>query len=454
MRAEAVSELFDTILPRVVIMEAVRRLGVQKRARFLDPVELVIQLVLLGGTAEAGRLGAVLREYMDVTGRKLARSAAYRWFDEEFLALMKELVARALAYTQGAPVHLPGVLAGRTDWRVVDSTTVKLLRALVEDFPGTGDYAALKVHVELSLGCENVVDYSITPARRHDSVELVVDEKRRGTGLIVDLGYVSHKLLRACQEHDVQVVVRLKGGWKVFMDSAVKAGEMLDWKFPEAFAAYFDGGALPATLEVPLDVDVRLGGPNGTIVVRLVNIETPEGWRAYLTTVPRATHNAEAVAFLYRLRWGVELQNKLAKSGCQLDEIDAVKPVSAEILVHASMLASIIANGLAHLEHLHQGMVGEKVVKPKRPPHHAMLEWKCVRAAAARISALLAHPDAEHDGGWERVAGFLQHAAADPNWRRSPSPIDDAKGRNAEGRAFWRSRPTTPRVGARSGGLK
>lgn len=454
MRADAVSGLFEAILPREVILDAVRRLGVQKRVRFFDPVEMVIQLILLGGTAEAGRMGAAIRDYSDVVGKRVARSAAYRWFDEEFLALMRELSALALKYTDAAPRHLPGVLAGRRDWRVIDSTTVKLLRALAEDYPGTGDYAALKVHVELSLGCENVVDYHITPARRHDSAELQVDETRKGTGLIVDLGYVSHKLLKDCRDHDVQVVVRLKGGWKLFVDTAVKAGELADWEFPDSLAAHFDGVALPATLEVPLDIDVRLGDADGDIVARLVNVETPEGWRAYLTTVPRATHDAEAVAFLYGLRWGVELQNKLAKTGCQLDEIDAVKPVSAEVLVHASMLASIIANGLTHLEHVDQGLVGEKVVKLKRPPHHAMLMWKCVITSAPRIAALLAHPEATHEKGWDHVARFLEGLAQDPNWRASPSPIDDAKGRNAEGRAFWRSRPAKKRASTRGGGVK
>lgn len=445
VEAKSVRELFEAVLPREGILEAVRRLGVQKRERALEPAGMVMTLVMLGGTAEAGRIGAAVREYFDAGHPKVARSAYYRWFDEEFLALMRELSGKALSYTNGLPLHLPGVLAGRMDWRVVDSTTVKLDRALMNSFPGAGPYAALKVHVELSLGLENVVSYSITPARDHDAPHLVVDERLQGMGLIVDLGYVSHDLIRRCQKHDVHLVARLKDGWKVFLDTGVIAAEVGNWTFDDELLPHFEGVKLPSSLSGPLDVDVLLGSPGSTVRARLVNVETPEGFRAFITTVPRSTHDAEAISFLYRLRWSVELQNKLAKSGCQLDHIEGRRPVSVEILVHAAMLASILANALVHLEHLSQGLVGEETVRPKRPPHHAMLVWKCVVTSARRVADLLANPDGGQRLGWDHVAGLLTHGGQDPNWRSKPSPMDDAKGRNAEGRSYWRSRPVMAR---------
>jgi hypothetical protein len=65
------------VLPAEAIREAVVRLGVQKRRRDLDPVALTYSLVLQGGTWECA---------------------------------------------EKMPKHLPGILAGRTDWRAVDST--------------------------------------------------------------------------------------------------------------------------------------------------------------------------------------------------------------------------------------------------------------------------------------------------------------------------------------------
>lgn len=440
MQAGEVRELFETVLPYGFIQERAERLGVQKRRREFDPPLMVLALVLLGGTAEAGHIAAAVREYFDRGGTKVARSAYYRWFDQEFLTLMEELTERATDYLLKMPVHLPGVLAGRSDWRVLDSTTVRLSDRLREVYSGTGDYAALKVHVELSLGIENVVAWHITPAREHDSPHLIVDESRRGTGLIVDLGYVSHDLIRRCHEHDVHLVVRLKDGWNVFLDDEVIAGDVCDWTASDDIFECFDGTPLAQQMDQPLDVDVRMGPANNPVRARLVNVETPKGFRAYLTTVPRETHDAEAIAFLYQLRWSIELQNKLAKSGCQLDEITAERPVAVEILVHASMLASMIANAVAHLEHLDQGAVGDRVKRFKSPPLHAMLIWKCVVTGAWRIAHLLASPSPS-DKDWEFTARRLRDGGQDPNWRRTPSPIDDAKGRNAQGRAKWKRRP-------------
>ena len=121
---------------------------------------------------------------------------SYNVFDAEFLGLMEELQADAQTHVLAMPHSLPGSLAGRTDRRSFDSTTVKLTRALVETLSGTGDYTPLKVHAEMSLGTENAVDGHITDARRHDGPELTVNAFRAGTGLLVDLGYASHDLVR------------------------------------------------------------------------------------------------------------------------------------------------------------------------------------------------------------------------------------------------------------------
>ncbi len=254
MDGAATETLFKTILPYERIQSAAHRLGVVKRSRYLNPMTLVMSLVLNGGTAEAGRIAAALRDYVDRGEREVARSSSYKWFDAEFLALMEELVEDAQAHVLTMPHSLPGVLAGRTDWRAFDSTTVKLPRASAETFSGTGDYAALKVHVEMSLGVENVVAWHITEARRHDGPELTVDERRAGTGLLVDLGYVSHDLVRRCNQHDVHFVIRLKNGWKTFLDDRVFLRDVEQWRLPEEYLETFGESPLPATLEAELDI--------------------------------------------------------------------------------------------------------------------------------------------------------------------------------------------------------
>lgn len=445
MTGDALREMFERMLPLRTIEDAVRRLGVQERKRALDPVLLVYAAILMGGTEEAGRLAAVVREYKDRGGQKVARSASYRWFDDEFLALMRELKAHAIGYVLEMPMHLPGILRGRRDWRVIDSTVVRLPDALASTYPGTGNYASLKVHKEYSLGLENVVAWTITPGRRHDGPELVVDESRRGTGLIVDLGYAGFDLLRQCQEFDVHVVIRLKSGWKVYVDDSVGEDAHRRWVGAGDIALSADSPLVLTDRSDALDIDVTVGPDGDPIPMRLVGVPMDKEYAYFLTNVPRSTHTWDEIGMLYRLRWSIELDNKLVKSGCQLDEITSEKPISAEILVHASMIASMLANAICHLDHLAQGAVGERTVQLKRPPLHAMLVWKCIVTGAHRIAELLVgEPD---HAEWERRVGLFQHGGADWNWKRKPSAIDMVKGRTRSGRAWHgvraRTYPTT-----------
>ena len=103
MLADAIKQLFQVVFPVDELAELASRFGVQKRVRHLELDKLLIALVLNGGTSEAGRLAAVGREYVRQGGRKVAPSAFYRRFDEQFLKLMAELEGRLKAYVAVMP---------------------------------------------------------------------------------------------------------------------------------------------------------------------------------------------------------------------------------------------------------------------------------------------------------------------------------------------------------------
>jgi hypothetical protein len=119
-------------------------------------------------------------------------------------------------------VDLSGPLAGVQDWYIVDSTTVRVHDALHQEFPGTGEYAAIKVHTVLSVGCGAPVRYHFSPAREPDRRHLAIDASWRGYGPLADLGYASIARLRACETHGVSVVIRLKDHWKPTVDSIAR----------------------------------------------------------------------------------------------------------------------------------------------------------------------------------------------------------------------------------------
>jgi hypothetical protein len=429
MDEETLQTTVEQLLPSEVIREAVEALGVQERQRKRDVVALVYALVLTGGSPFFGYQAKALDTYVRLGAPRVSRAAFYQWFTGPFAALFAHLGQRACAWAASRPVHLPGPLAGVTDWRAFDSTTVKLPDELFEAFAGAGDYAALKVHKEYSLGTENVVDYSISAARDHDARHLVVDERRRGSGLVVDLGYASHDMLRACQRHDVKVIIRLKKGWHVWFDEGVDDATINDWLDDLALDSRFDLTQLEKRApDEPLDVDVTLGPPGATIRMRLVSVPTEKGHCVFLTNLPRSTHSYALVGLIYRLRWCIEVDNKLNKSAFQLENIEAKTLPSALTLVHASMIASVIANGLAHEVQLKRGNVGAKRAAAKQAPLHPLTIASVLCGAAESIGRVLADPDP--DGRtWRGIAASITVRASDPNWRRKPSAIDVVKGR-------------------------
>jgi len=56
--------------------------------------------------------------------------------------LLTELLRRAQVEALNVPKLLPGLLSTVSDWRIVDSTTIKLDEALIKRWRGAGDYAA------------------------------------------------------------------------------------------------------------------------------------------------------------------------------------------------------------------------------------------------------------------------------------------------------------------------
>jgi hypothetical protein len=276
MTGEDLRALMEVVFERSQLMGLAREYGVVERERSLDIAELVLALVLTGGTERGGRQYEGLRSYLDNGAPKIARSAFYSWFNEPLKKLFTALLQRALG--EGARVEklLPGILGTVSDWRVVDSTTIKLDDDLIAEWPGTGDYAALKIHKEWSVGTGNLVSYKITPAREHDSPHLVVDESRRGTGLLVDLGYASLERLAACEQHDVRYVIRLKESWKPRVDRLVRGAMSKDILAKGDLDVLLDDDVIVCD-DRAIDADVTVGRGAKSVRCRLVGVPTPKG---------------------------------------------------------------------------------------------------------------------------------------------------------------------------------
>jgi hypothetical protein len=324
---------------------------------------------------------------------------------------------------------------------MVDSTTVKVRDTLREDFPGTGAYAAIKIHKVLSVGCGAPVQYHLSPAREHDRRHLEVHESWRGYGLLADLASASLARLRACEAHAVQFVIRLKDHWKPKVDYIARG------QVTQEFLPGTDLDALLAeeTLRLDgrvIDADVHVGQRTQALALRLVGVQTPKGDCFFLTNLPPHI-GPRQVADLYRVRWEVELSMKLDKSVHRLDAIDAERPCSLKALLHASLIASILAALLAHTHHLNTRPQQDGAPRTEAPLHPRRLALQ-LAVSCQSIAQAFDLQGEEAMRRWDKIAALLTHGGKDPNWRRRPSVLDQLRG--------WRRQPI-PRKKGRGGAV-
>jgi hypothetical protein len=425
MTGDEVRAVFEQMLPQDALNRLCQQCGVIERQRQLNLVMLVRAMVIAAGTPGGAYQADVLRAYLESEVPRVTRAAFYRWFDEPLERLMEALAQRALAYARAQQVDLPGPLSGVKDWSSVDSTTIKVRDALIEEFPGTGDYAALKVHKILSVGCGAPVQYHLSPARDHDSPHVQIDDSWRGYGLLADLAYASLARLRACETYDVRFVIRLKDHWKPKVDYIARGQVTRD---------FFPGTDLDALLEEEtlvldghaIDADVHVGEGTHPLPLRLVGVQTPKGYCCFLTNLPPRIGPLQ-VADLYRVRWEVELSIKLDKSVHRLDQIDAERPCSLKTLLHASLIASTIAAVLAHQHNLATRPQAAGAPRTEAPLHTRLLALQ-MAVSCQFIAQAFELQGTAAIRRWDKIAELLTHAGTDPNWRRRPSVLDQLRG--------------------------
>jgi hypothetical protein len=411
-------ETLQAILPESVIEQLVEELKVIERTRKLEIVKLIYSLVLSAGSDDSGVLAEAMKRYNTEAREGVVRGAFYAWLDKEMADLMECLVGEAMSYARTLPPLLPGILSTVKDWVIFDSETVTLRPALADVYPGSGSPAAVKVHKELSVGRGCMIDYHLSPAREHDSPHLTIDKRYSGKGLLFDLGYVSIDRIRDCEKYNVKFVHRLQENWKPKVNCITRG---------EIHGEFFEGADFDDLLMneiIVLDgrcveADVTFGKGQKKVTCRLVMIPGPTGYFIYLTNLSRNTHGPRQVGDLYRVRYEIEIDNKLDKSGAQLDQIRATTESSVRIQLAAKLLHSLIVDVLIHKDNLERIQNGHAC---RGPLHRLALSYAIRSRHALLVAALLCiNTSSEH---WERLANLISNDGRDPNWRKRPSVLD------------------------------
>lgn len=415
MESTTLLAVMSRFLPADVIRQHDQVLGGQQRSRKRDVVALVRSLVMSAGSDDSGRQADVLSHYLLTADKPVGRSGFYSWFTMSLAFLLFWLLNDALHIVRALPPYLPGVLAGMKDWRAVDSETVTLHDALLPFFPATSKRAGLKIHKTYSFGRNNIVGFHLSEARRHDSSQLRIDESWCGMGLLIDLGYASIERIRRCKRYDVGLVLRLKKGWKPSLLAMVDlAGERVELEGAPISSRLLE---MPVSkYSRPHDFDVAFGKGKNRVTARLVGVPSEEGFHWCITLLDRADYSPEQVCQLYRVRWGIECDNRQEKGAARLDQLRARSLPSVLVLVFASLLRNLISNHLVYID-LHNRTATEA-------PLHGFSVSLAINAVASVILVAL---KTGIQALWTPIADAVAVRGRDPNWRGRPSQLDQLR---------------------------
>jgi hypothetical protein len=339
-------QLNEMVSPEEII-EAACRLGAIKRQRKVDMPALV-QATITAMAPTPGAETTAFVNYLSLTGQALAPSAFYNRYSEEFAALMRELMLRALKAVRDVSPRddimgdLGVLLEHFSDIRVTDSTC-HLLKNLAECWaPSTSKKrpAGVKFHTVISLWDHLPLCGDITAQRLHDNKAFRETSMEPGTLSLFDLGYLDVERFIDATEREAFFLTRLKENHEPEIVRVHRGlGSRLEARGLKVSDALRDG-TLDSDDEGTIDLDVRLTHGTREAVVRAVAVEDDEGTRHwYLTNVGREVLSPRQIAEAYRLRWEVELLFKQLKSGAGLNALLAWRASAVASFIYAKVIA-------------------------------------------------------------------------------------------------------------------
>jgi hypothetical protein len=166
----------------------------------------------------------------------------------------------------------------------------------------------------------------------------------------------------------------------------------------------------------PHDFDVAFGKGRHRVKARLVGVPAEDCFHWCITLLDRREYSPEQVCQLYRVRWGIECDNRQEKGAARLDQIRARTLASVLALLFASLLRNIISNHLVYLD-LQQR-------SPSQAPMHGFAVSLAICSVASTILWAL---KLDVSDMWRSFATILNVRGRDPNWRGRPSHLDQLR---------------------------
>jgi hypothetical protein len=393
-----------TFLPKT-FQDLARQGGWSKRQGKIDAFEFLISLVF-------GQLGA-LRQTLVSQAQCLAQTVTRQAIDQRYNP-------RAVAYVQASFAH---ILAQTLDWSperpqalalqkhftavsLLDSTCFDTSEALREIFPscgGAGSAANIKVLLSYELISGRLEPLKVLEGKRSDQGQAfsLAQRLKEGELQINDKGFFDAKAWQAAQQAGAYLLMPLPHALTLW---TTEGG-------PQAPEHSLDlAGALAHSLEARVEWPrVLLGtkgkhraGPVRLVAFRLsiqsagrqraglresmrTKGRTPSakalqlaGWLLLVTNAPADRLPSPLLAYLYRVRWQIELIFRQAKSVLRLDKTESENPSRIQCEIWARLLCAVLlflwhAHANAQCWRLHESEISfEKLIRVMQQWGHSI----------------------------------------------------------------------------------
>lgn len=346
--------LLHSLFPDSVVRREAAAVGLVRRVRKVDVVQLFIAVVLTVSGRGGQTLAALHRSYVFRSGQRLARSAFWTRLSPAFAALTERLLLRLEDDAASRSPRYGGVLRHFKDVIAVDATVVVVHKALETCWPGTRTRsrpAAIKVHTWVRAVTGELLKHRITGERFADGKAFGVDWTAAGKLFLFDRGYPSASMWHRIDRVGAYFLTRLPASYDPVIVEVCRTHRGRARKLVDEYLKDVEPYLKRKVVDVLCSFRAHVRGYRGARgrylypryrVVGLWDADRSE-YHWYVTNIPPHVLPGEAMRDLYRLRWEVETFYKTAKSGLGLNELSSSKKHVVELLVRAALIRASLA---------------------------------------------------------------------------------------------------------------
>ena len=356
-----------TFVPKP-FQDLARQTGWSKRQGKIDPFQFLISLVF----GQLSALRQTLVSQAQCLEQPVTRQAVHQRYNPSAVAYVQAAFAHTLAQTLDWSPDRPQALELQKHFTAVsllDSTCFDTSEALQEIFPscgGAGSAANIKVLLSYELITGRLEPLRVLEGKRSDQGQAfgLAQRLQAGELQINDKGFFDAKAWQAAQQAGAYLLMPLPHSLTLWTTAGAQAPEQsLDL-----------AGTLALRSENRVEwPQVLLGiqGKHRAGPVRLVAFRwSPEsagrrragwresmrtqgrtpsakalqlaGWLWLVTNAPAAQLPSALVAYLYRVRWQIELIFRQAKSVLRLDKTESENPARIQCEIWARLLCAVL----------------------------------------------------------------------------------------------------------------